>query len=258
MLFIDVHINFDEFYLSCGTTSYLIPDSLVWSCQMLIVKMIHCLFCFVLQICYISHIHTRKHVKHKLHTIHVFYLVNWTFIGYYSVTTTIDLLVYMLVLCIMDRCDLLVSLCFFCLYVPVVCAFCCINYSCFSCLLLWRYNVTVTFVNTFLVWTENGCIWIQISLKFIPKGLINSKPVLAKITARHHIGNGSLSEAVIVSITNSLAIDFKNIITSIWWWKSGKLCGVPGGGAVVLTITPNGIQGLSRSPEFCSYEYHII
>ena len=42
--------------------------------------------------------------------------------------------------------------------------------------------------------------------------------------------------------------------------KWGKLCRVSGclTGELVLTITPNGAQGLCRSPEFCSYEYHLI
>ena len=45
---------------------------------------------------------------------------------------------------------------------------------------------------------ENVWISIKISLKFVPKGLINSIRALVQITAWHQLGDKPLSEAIMI------------------------------------------------------------
>ena len=45
---------------------------------------------------------------------------------------------------------------------------------------------------------ENGCIWIKISLKFVPKGPINSIPALAQIVAWRRPGGKTSSALMMV------------------------------------------------------------
>ena len=41
---------------------------------------------------------------------------------------------------------------------------------------------------------ENICIWIEISLKFTPKGLVDNTSALAQTMVQHWTGNKPLSE----------------------------------------------------------------
>ena len=43
-------------------------------------------------------------------------------------------------------------------------------------------------------------IFIEISLKFVPKGLVNNIPALVKIMAWHQPGDKPLSEPMVVSL----------------------------------------------------------
>ena len=45
--------------------------------------------------------------------------------------------------------------------------------------------------------SEKFCILIKISLKFVPKGLIDSNPALVEIMAWRQIGNKPLSEPML-------------------------------------------------------------
>ena len=47
-------------------------------------------------------------------------------------------------------------------------------------------------------WDENVLILIQISLKFVPKGVIENKPTLVKIMAWRQAGAKPLSESMMV------------------------------------------------------------
>ena len=46
----------------------------------------------------------------------------------------------------------------------------------------------------FIFFNENACILKQISLKFVPKCLINNKPAFIQMMAYHQTGNKPLSE----------------------------------------------------------------
>ena len=45
---------------------------------------------------------------------------------------------------------------------------------------------------------EKYCILTKLSLKFVPKGLVDNDPALARIIARSRIGDKPLSEAILV------------------------------------------------------------
>ena len=53
---------------------------------------------------------------------------------------------------------------------------------------------------------ENVLIVIKISLKFVPKGLINNIPVLVQIRAGHCLGDKPLSEPMMVSLLMHICI----------------------------------------------------
>ena len=50
---------------------------------------------------------------------------------------------------------------------------------------------------------ENGRILIQISLKCVPRGLINNKPVLVRVMACHLFGDKPLSEPMLNQFTDA-------------------------------------------------------
>ena len=62
--------------------------------------------------------------------------------------------------------------------------------------------ISQTFSYTFFV-NEKFCILDNISLKFVPKGLINNIPALARIMAWHRIGDKSLSEPMMSKVADA-------------------------------------------------------
>ena len=50
---------------------------------------------------------------------------------------------------------------------------------------------------------ENICILIQISLKFVPKGLIDKKAALVQVMAWHLTGDKPLSEPMLTQFTDA-------------------------------------------------------
>ena len=77
-----------------------------------------------------------------------------------------------------------------------------------------------TFKRIFL--NENIRISIKISLKFVPKGLINNIPALVQIMAWRRAGDKPLSEPMMVCLpthtcgTRSQWVN-KNIVITLWW-----------------------------------------
>ena len=54
---------------------------------------------------------------------------------------------------------------------------------------------------------KNCCIWNEISLKFVPEGLIDNMSVLVQIMAWHQIGDKPLSEAIMAKFTDKNEIE---------------------------------------------------
>ena len=52
---------------------------------------------------------------------------------------------------------------------------------------------------------ENGRILIRISLKFVPRSLINKKPTLVQVMAWRRIGDKPLSEPMLTRFTDAYA-----------------------------------------------------
>ena len=57
-----------------------------------------------------------------------------------------------------------------------------------------------------IFFNENIWIWIKISLKFVPKGLINYSPSLVQIMAWRRPGNKPLSELMMVSLPTHICV----------------------------------------------------
>ena len=53
---------------------------------------------------------------------------------------------------------------------------------------------------------ENVCIWIKISLKFVPKVRINNIPALVPIMAWRRIGDKPLSEPMMVNLLTHICV----------------------------------------------------
>ena len=64
----------------------------------------------------------------------------------------------------------------------------------------------------------NVCIWIMISLKFIPKVRINNIPALVQIMAWRRLGDKPLSEPMVVSLLTHICV------TRPQWVKRNKNC----------------------------------
>ena len=60
---------------------------------------------------------------------------------------------------------------------------------------------------------ENVCFTIEISLKFVPKGSVNSIPALAQIMAWRRSGDKPLSEPMVVSLLKHMCV------TRLQWVK---------------------------------------
>ena len=63
---------------------------------------------------------------------------------------------------------------------------------------------------------ENVWISIKISLKFVPKGLINNIPALVQIMAWRHLGNKPLSEPMMVSLLTHIWVTCPQWVNSLW------------------------------------------
>ena len=65
---------------------------------------------------------------------------------------------------------------------------------------------------------ENDCILIRISLKFVPKGPIDSKAALVQVVALHRTGDKPLPESVHRRIYAALGGDelIENAALTIW------------------------------------------
>ena len=50
---------------------------------------------------------------------------------------------------------------------------------------------------------EKSCILIQISLKFVSKGLIDNKTALVQVMARHPTGDKPLPEAMLIQFSDA-------------------------------------------------------
>ena len=76
---------------------------------------------------------------------------------------------------------------------------------------------------------ENVKISIKISLKFVPKGLINNIPALVQIMAWRRSGDKPLSEPMMVSsltlicVTRPQWVNEGNVIT-IWYFWNFRIC----------------------------------
>ena len=81
----------------------------------------------------------------------------------------------------------------------------------------WRHFADDTFKCIFM--NENARISIYISLKFVPRGLINNIPALVQIMARRRPGDKPLSEAIMVNLLTHI------FVTRPQWVKSS--CIIP-------------------------------
>ena len=66
-----------------------------------------------------------------------------------------------------------------------------------------------------ILFNENVCISIKISLKFVPKGQINNIPALVQIMAWCHPGTKALSEAMTVSFPTHICITLPQRINNV-------------------------------------------
>ena len=66
-------------------------------------------------------------------------------------------------------------------------------------------------------WNKHVCIWIKISLTFVPKGPINNIPVLVQIMAWLQPGDKSLSEPMMVSPPMHMSITWPQWVK--WWCR---------------------------------------
>ena len=57
-----------------------------------------------------------------------------------------------------------------------------------------------------IFFNENCCIWIQISLKYVPKGPINNSPALVQIMAWRRPGDKPLSEPMMVRLPTHICV----------------------------------------------------
>ena len=75
---------------------------------------------------------------------------------------------------------------------------------------------------TFL--NENIWIWINISLKFVPKGPINTIPALVQIMAWCRPGDKPLSEATIVRLPTHICVTRPQWVNCNVWWYAARCC----------------------------------
>ena len=54
-----------------------------------------------------------------------------------------------------------------------------------------------------ILMNEKFCILIKISLKFVPKGLIDNKTALVQVMAWHRTGNKPLPEPMLIKFTDA-------------------------------------------------------
>ena len=71
---------------------------------------------------------------------------------------------------------------------------------------------------------ENVRISIKISLKFVPKGLINNNPALVQIMAWRRSGDKPLSEPMMVSLLTHICVTRPQWVKNIYsWWLFNKV-----------------------------------
>ena len=73
-----------------------------------------------------------------------------------------------------------------------------------------------TFSNAFIFLKENIWILINISLKFAPKGPINTIPVMVQKMTWHRLGDNTLSEPMMVSLQTQICVTRFQPVYSLW------------------------------------------
>ena len=103
-----------------------------------------------------------------------------------------------------------------------------------------RHFADDTFKRIFM--DENVRILTNISLKFVPKGLINNIPALSQIMAWRRPGDKPLSEPMMVNLLTHICVTRPQWVNSLWpsdtiWWhRSGS------------TLLPQGMACYQAAP----------
>ena len=78
--------------------------------------------------------------------------------------------------------------------------------------------------NRFIFLYENYCIFLQNSLKFVPKGPINNKPSFLQITAWYLRGNKPLFESMMAWFTDTYLVKHQGTSISTHWGLMMNIC----------------------------------